>query len=44
MFLCALGLGTSVLVAWGHRAHPLHDRAVVWIDAVAEGRGSGLAT
>ena len=35
---------TSVLVAGLHRAHPHHARAVVWIDAVAEGRATGLVT
>ncbi|KYF70349.1 hypothetical protein BE15_15245 [Sorangium cellulosum] len=33
-----LAFDTSVLVAGLHRAHPHHGRAVVWIDAVAEGQ------
>lgn len=39
-----LAFDTSVLVAGLHRAHPHHGRAVVWLDAVAEGRLTGLAT
>lgn len=35
---------TSVLVAGVHRAHPHHARAIVWIDAVAEERMTGLVT
>ena len=35
---------TSVLVAGLHRAHPHHARAVVWLDAVAEGHATGLIT
>jgi hypothetical protein len=31
------GSDTSVLVAGLHRAHPHHARALVWVDAVAEG-------
>lgn len=35
---------TSVLVAGLHRSHPHHGRAVVWTDAVAESRLSGIVT
>ena len=35
---------TSVLVAGLHRAHPHHGRAVVWTDAVAERRMTGITT
>jgi predicted nucleic acid-binding protein len=35
---------TSVLVAGLHENHPHHARAVVWIDAVAEGHATGLVT
>jgi predicted nucleic acid-binding protein len=35
---------TSVLVAGLHRAHPDHGRAVVWTDAAAENRLSGIVT
>jgi len=35
---------TSVLVAGLHRAHPHHSRAVVWTDAVAQSRLSGIVT
>jgi predicted nucleic acid-binding protein len=39
-----IAFDTSALVAGLHRAHPRHGRAVVWIDAVAEGRVTGLVT
>ncbi|WP_437578834.1 type II toxin-antitoxin system VapC family toxin [Sorangium sp. So ce887] len=39
-----IAFDTSALVAGLHRAHPLHGRAVVWLDAVAEGRVTGLVT
>ena len=35
---------TSVLVAGLHRAHPHHRRSFVWMDAVAEGRVTGIVT
>ncbi|XXX79338.1 PIN domain-containing protein [Sorangium sp. So ce134] len=39
-----IAFDTSALVAGLHRAHTHHRRAVVWIDAVAEGRVTGLVT
>lgn len=39
-----MAFDTSVLVAGLHRAHPHHRRAIVWIDAVAEGRVTGIVT
>jgi predicted nucleic acid-binding protein len=39
-----IAFDTSVLVAGLHRVHPHHTRAVVWTDAVAEGRVAGVVT
>lgn len=39
-----MAFDTSVLVAGLHQVHPHHRRALAWIDAVAEGRGTGLVT
>lgn len=39
-----IAFDTSVLVAGLHRAHPHHRRALVWIDAVSEGRVTGVIT
>jgi predicted nucleic acid-binding protein len=39
-----IAFDTSVLVAGLHQAHPHHRRALAWIDAVAESRGTGLVT
>jgi predicted nucleic acid-binding protein len=35
---------TSVIVAGTHEMHPHHQRAIVWIDAVLEGRITGILT